>query len=492
MGRKNSLYTFGIAIFAAIGTFFFGFDTGIATTTIAHESWIEYMGRPSNGMTGAVVAVYIAGEAVGAFMQTFLGDRLGRIRFMQLMCIIVTIGVVIQTAAVNMGMFLAGRALAGIAVGGMVGTVPIYLSEISAPHHRGLIGGISGCGISFGTMASNWVGYACSYAPYGAVQWRLPLGIQIPWGIILFIGLSTFMPDSPRQLIRTGKTDQARSEFVKIRRDLEIDEAQEEFALMRAQIEFEMERELTDYKRIFKLFRHRALVSIAVQTMTSLTGVNVIQYYQTILYKSLGIEAHAILALAGVYGTCAFVSNVLTTKYLTDQWGRRKMILAGLSGVIVIEIYAAVMQREFQNTDNKVGKGFAVLGIYLFVVWYYGMLNSTTWLYGAEVLPMALRSKVMGLAAASHFIVNVGVTEAGPSAFANIHENYYYVFVGCTVFFLVVAYLYFPETRHKTLEEIAAAFGDRVVSLSDSDLSRDGRMSKDGRGDHKGVADLET
>lgn len=90
------------------------------------------------------------------------------------------------------------------------------------------------------------------------------------------------------------------------------------------------------------------------------------------------------------------------------------------------------------------------------------MLNSTTWLYGAEVLPIALRSKVMGLAAASHFIVNVAgkhlhlfvgssrlmhlviVTEAGPSAFANIHENYYYVFVACSFFFLVVAYLYFP------------------------------------------------
>lgn len=114
------------------------------------------------------------------------------------------------------------------------------------------------------------------------------------------------------------------------------------------------------------------------------------------------------------------------------------MILAGLSGIIIVEIYAAVMQREFQNTDNRIGKGFAVLGIYLFVVVYCGsllvgsgimiyrgqysqrcnkgrltcyadgMLNSTTWLYGAEVLPIALRSKVMGLAAASHFIVNVG------------------------------------------------------------------------------------
>lgn len=44
------------------------------------------------------------------------------------------------------------------------------------------------------------------------------------------------------------------------------------------------------------------------------------------------------------------------------------MILWGLFGVMIIEIYAAIMQREFQNTDNKVGKGFSILGIYLFVV----------------------------------------------------------------------------------------------------------------------------
>ncbi|RDW90834.1 putative MFS monosaccharide transporter (Hxt8) [Aspergillus mulundensis] len=462
-------YALGVALFAAIGTFLFGFDTGIATTTIAHESWIEYMKHPSEGLTGAVVAVYIAGEAVGALIQTAVADKLGRLRFMELMCVIVTIGTTIQTASVNIGMFLAGRALAGVAVGGMVGTVPIYLSEISDPRYRGLIGGISGCGIAFGTMASNWVGYACSWAPYGAVQWRLPLAIQIPWGIIMFCGLVTFMPNSPRHLVRAGKVEAARNEFSRIRRDLNSHELRQEFAQMLAQIEYEKEREITSYKEIFKLFRHRAMVSIAVQTMTSLTGVNVIQYYQTILYKSLGIDAHTILALAAVYGTVAFVTNALTTKYLTDQWGRRKMILTGLGGIILVEIYAAVMQREFQNTDNRVGKGFAILGIYLFVVIYYGMLNSTTWLYGAEVLPIALRSKIMGLAAASHFIVNVAITEAGPSAFANIHENYYYVFVGCTLFFLVVAYFYFPETKMKTLEEIAASFGDRVIDAEDVD-----------------------
>ncbi|KAK1093631.1 hypothetical protein LTR48_001948 [Friedmanniomyces endolithicus] len=347
---------FGIALFAAIGTFLFGFDTGIATTTIAHQSWITYMDKPSKALTGAVVAVYIAGEAGGALTQTVLGDKLGRIRFMQMMCIIVTIGTTVQTAAINMNMFLAGRVLAGFAVGGLVGTVPIYLSEISAPHQRGLIGGISGCGISFGTMVSNWVGMACGYASYGAVQWRLPLAIQIPWGIILFIGLSTFMPDSPRQLIRKGHVDRARVEFIKIRRDLHSTEAQEEFALMHAQIEYEMEREIKSYKDIFRLFRRRAMVSIAVQTMTSLTGVNVIQYYQTILYKSLGISSEMILVLA---------------------------------------------------------------------------------------------------------------------AFATIKQNYYYVFVGCTSFFLVIAWFYFPETRHKTLEEIAAAFGDKVVTLTEIEIAQE-------------------
>lgn len=90
------------------------------------------MGHPSEGLTGAVcrpqpvlrtrltsqvVAVYIAGEAGGALTQTFLADKLGRLRFMEMMCIIVTIGTTIQTAAVNIGMFLAGRVLAGYAVG---------------------------------------------------------------------------------------------------------------------------------------------------------------------------------------------------------------------------------------------------------------------------------------------------------------------------------------------------------------------------------------
>ncbi|KAI0451603.1 putative MFS monosaccharide transporter [Xylaria acuta] len=494
-----SWYNVGIALSASVGTYLYasfnrfhcrlwlltsfelqGFDTGIITTTIAHQSWIDYMHSPSTAMIGAVVAVYIAGEAVGALLQILIADKLGRTRFMQFACVLVTVGVIVQTASVNIGMLLAGRVLAGIAVGALSATVPIYLSEISAPKTRGLIGGLSGVGLSAGALTANWVGFAGSYAPYGASQWRLPLGLQAPWGIILFVCLATYMPKSPRELIQKGRIEEARREFAKIRNDIPPYEAHEEFALMKAQIEYEKNRALLGYREIFKVYYHRIWVCIAVQVLTTVTGVNVIQASDppttASLYKSLGIDTKTILALAAIWGTSAFVANVIAVLILPDRWGRRNMLLAGVACVIVTEIYSAVLQREFQHTDNRVGKGFAILGIYIFAVCYYGLINSVTWLYGSEIVPFFIRSKIVGMSAVAHYTINVAFTEAGPTAFANIGENYYYVFVTICAMYIALIYFYFPETKQKSLEEIAAAFGDRVVEVNERDIAVEGKV----------------
>lgn len=62
------------------------------------------------------------------------------------------------------------------------------------------------------------------------------------------------------------------------------------------------------------------------------------------------------------------------------------------------------------------------------------------------------------------------MTQAGPSAFANIGENYYYVFVGCCTVYWFIIYFFYPETKQKTLEEITEAFGDKYVETSDSSI----------------------
>lgn len=35
---------------------------------------------------------------------------------------------------------------------------------------------------------------------------------------------------------------------------------------------------------------------------------------------------------------------------------------------------------------------------------------------------------------------------------------------------MAVAFLFFPETKMRTLEEIAAAFGDKVVTLTENEV----------------------
>lgn len=71
--------------------------------------------------------------------------------------------------------------------------------------------------------------------------------------------------------------------------------------------------------------------------------------------------------------------------------------------------------------------------------------------------------------------------------------------MACSFFFFVIAYLYFPyvyfsgpapsvsnadikpnrETRRKTLEEIAAAFGDKVVTLTEREMAIEEAIAED-------------
>lgn len=74
--------------------------------------------------------------------------------------------------------------------------VPLYQSEVSPPHTRGLIVGIHGVSLCCGYSISGWVGYACfSYS--GQFQWRFPLAVQCFAPIMLLIGIF-FIPESPR------------------------------------------------------------------------------------------------------------------------------------------------------------------------------------------------------------------------------------------------------------------------------------------------------
>ena len=71
-----------------------------------------------------------------------------------------------------------------------------------------------------------------------------------------------------------------------------------------------------------------------------------------------------------INGAVESKANLCTISYRKTNSTDYRLILTGLAGIVVVEIYAAIMQLEFQNTHNNLGKGFAILGIYLFVTIY--------------------------------------------------------------------------------------------------------------------------
>ena len=62
-----------------------------------------------------------------------------------------------------------------------------------------------------------------------------------------------------------------------------------------------------------------------------------------------------------------------------------RMLITGLAGIIIVEIYSAVMQLKFQHSNNAVGKAFAVAGIYVYAVIYCKSLYSLTFLIMIEI-----------------------------------------------------------------------------------------------------------
>lgn len=301
MGRS---YTLWCSIFATTGSLIYGYDSGIISTTLGQKAFPAYFHHPSDNLTGAIVSTYSGGQGVGNLTGGYLGDKLGRKKTIWLASTLALMGAILQTAAINIEMFLVGRILAGFAIGLVYAVSSIYNAEIAPPKIRGIVVGLQTQLISIGYASSNWVGVFGSFAK-GNAAWRIPLGLQCLPAVILIVGLF-WLPESPRWLIQHGKYDEAHQVIEKLHADIGVDAnfCEREFEQIKQQIDFE--REVT-IKSFWYLFtkpsnRRRLILGIMLQVFLQTTGVNVVNYYQTTLFSGVGIQGRNVLWVSAGYG----------------------------------------------------------------------------------------------------------------------------------------------------------------------------------------------
>ncbi|PWY88228.1 MFS monosaccharide transporter [Aspergillus heteromorphus CBS 117.55] len=501
-GLISSKKTFAIALFASLGGFVYGYNQGMFSEILTMTSFIKatdgYAAR-TGLKQGMLTSILELGAWVGTLLNGYLADSLGRRRTVVLAVFIFCIGVIVQACTKNAGYIFAGRFVTGLGVGNLSMIVPLYNAELAPPEIRGSLVAVQQLSITFGIMVSFWIGYGTNYiggtgAGQSNAAWLIPICIQILPALILAIGMVGFMPQSPRHLMNLGREEECLQTLARLRGASTDDMlVRIEFLEIKALWMFEAETAkrkypqyqdgsfksrfmtgLNDYKSLVtnkSLFK-RTTVACLVMMFQQWNGINAINYYAPQIFEGLNLGGNTTSLLAtGVGGIFEFVFTIPAVLWV-DNIGRKKILITGAIGMSICHFICAGLIGSYEGTfSTHKGAGWAtVVFVWIFIINYAYSWGPCAWIVVSEVYPLSMRAKGVSIGGSSNWLNNFGVGLA-TSPFLSASAYGTFIFFGCmTILGVIYVWIFVPETKGRTLEEMDELFGSEGMAAEDEAL----------------------
>jgi SP family sugar:H+ symporter-like MFS transporter len=274
------------------------------------------------------------------------------------------VGVVLQTAATDIPLFVAGRFFAGFGVGLISALIPLYQSESAPKWIRGSIVGCYQWAITIGLFLAAIVDNATKDRNDSG-SYRIPVAVQFAWALIL-IGGMLVLPETPRYLIKRGRAEKAAKALARLRRlDSDHPAVVEELAEIKANHDYEMSLGKATWIDCFKgNLGKRLATGCLLQALQQLTGVNFIFYYGTRFFTQKNIAAPFITTvITDVVNVCSTVPGLIGV----ELFGRRPLLFWGAVGMFVCQfIVASVGTYVDTDAGNKTLVAFVCIYIFFF------------------------------------------------------------------------------------------------------------------------------
>ncbi|KAL4864044.1 hypothetical protein BDV12DRAFT_176747 [Aspergillus spectabilis] len=468
-GLTGRTLAWSITFTAVMGFSLFGYNQGMMSGIIAGEKFVEEfhalampteedpgLERHINVLRGGVTACYEIGCFFGALFSMFYGEAIGRTRIICAGASILIIGAIITTvsfgASWGLGQFVIGRVISGIGNGMNTATIPVWQSETSAAHNRGLLVCFEGALIAVGTFIAYWVVFGLSYVDQ-SVQWRFPIALQVLFALIV-AGGALALPDSPRWFVMRGYDQEACLVLSKLKNTHPEDDAVlNEFNFIKADVE-STKASQASWKVIFTGGKtqefQRMLIGCSGQFFQQFTGCNAAIYYSTLLFEeNLGLEHRLALIMGGVFAT-VYALATIPSFFMVEKVGRRKLFLIGFlgQGLSFVITFACLIH---PTTENSKG---AIVGIFLFITFFAFTLLPLPWIYPPEINPLRTRTAGASASTCTNWLCNFAVVMFTPLFAATSGWGVYLFFALINLLAVPFAWFFYVETAGRELEEI--------------------------------------
>ena len=430
----NNTYILGISFISALGGYLFGFDFAVIAGALP---FLEKQFGLNEYWAGFATAVLAIGAIIGCLIAGSVGDKYGRKRGLLTAAAIFGLSSLAMAFSPSRNIFIFSRCMAGIGVGMASMLSPMYIAEISPAHLRGRMVATNQLTIVIGILITNIVNY--SLRNMGEDAWRWMFGLGIIPSALFFIG-AWWLPESPRWLVRAGRSDQA---LAVLKRIGGADFAQSSVADITRTTG---SSKGVGYSAVFKkAVLPAVLIGIGLAVFQQLCGINVVFNYATTIFQSIGVSQDEQLLQTVFIGGVNLLFTLLAMM-LVDKLGRKPLMLLGAVGLAILYIIVVIM------LGNKSPQ---VSWFLLAAIGTYAMsLAPVTWVLISEIFPNKVRGAATSIAVVSLWMAYFILTFTFPILYKHLMDHTFYIYSGICVLGALFVSMKVKETKGKTLEEL--------------------------------------